>query len=284
MAELLDLAGCEKDEEVSGVIAGFTEYQRLQEKISDTRAVLARIGAGCPIEELAQQAAEVEADALPGQIESLARDIQERINPEINGISQVIGEENTRLAAMDGSSRAAEIAEEMEQELAKIRRLAQRYAVLKLGAKILQQEIERYREAHQDPVLKIASSVFDRLTMGSFTGLRTDVDDKGGPILVGMRPDNLRLTVEKMSSGTRDQLFLALRIATLESRLETYEPMPFIVDDILINFDDDRSKATLRVLADLSKKNQVILFTHHRQIVEAAKTLQEDGCINIHEL
>jgi len=94
----------------------------------------------------------------------------------------------------------------------------------------------------------------------------------------------LRLTVEKMSSGTRDQLFLALRLATLAWRLETSEPMPFIVDDILINFDDDRSRATLSVLADLSKKNQVILFTHHRQIVEEAKSIKGKRAIQIHEL
>ena len=87
-----------------------------------------------------------------------------------------------------------------------------------------------------------------------------------------------------MSSGTRDQLFLALRLATLESRLETREPMPFIVDDILINFDDDRTKATLKVLADLSKKNQVILFTHHRQIVEEASQMKGEGTIQIHKL
>jgi uncharacterized protein YhaN len=172
----------------------------------------------------------------------------------------------------------------MEQALARIRRLAERYALLKLASKILQQEIERYREEHQDPVLKIASGYFNDLTMGSFAGLRTDVDDKGEPILVGVRPENLRLTVEKMSSGTRDQLFLALRLATLEWRLETSEPMPFIVDDILINFDDDRSKATLTVLADLSKKNQVILFTHHRQIVEEANRIKGKGTIQIHEL
>jgi uncharacterized protein YhaN len=110
------------------------------------------------------------------------------------------------------------------------------------------------------------------------------VDDKGEPILVGVRPNNSRLSVEKMSSGTRDQLFLALRLATLEWRLEKNEPMPFIVDDILINFDDDRSKATLKVLADLSKKNQVILFTHHRQIVEEAKTIKGSDSIKIHEL
>jgi uncharacterized protein YhaN len=60
--------------------------------------------------------------------------------------------------------------------------------------------------------------------------------------------------------------------------------MPFIVDDILINFDDVRSKATLTVLADLSKKNQVILFTHHRKIVEEANRIKGTGAIQIHEL
>lgn len=284
MDELLRIAKCEKSEELAAVIGKFAEYQKLQEKISDTEATLAKIGAGVQLEELARQAAEVNADELPGLIESRRRDIEESINPEIKRISEVIGEENTKLAAMDGSAKAAETAEKMEQELARIRRLADRYTLLKLASKILQQEIERYREEHQDPVLKIASGYFNDLTMGSFASLRTDVDDKGEPILVGVRPDNLRLTVEKMSSGTRDQLFLALRLATLEWRLETSEPMSFIVDDILINFDDDRSKASLTVLADLSKKNQVILFTHHRQIVEEAKSIKGKGAIQIHEL
>jgi uncharacterized protein YhaN len=284
MDALLLKAKCEKIEELPATISKFTEYKRLQEKISDTEATLAKIGAGVQIEELARQAAEVNADELPVMIVSLKREIEERVNPEINRISQVIGEQTTKLAAMDGSAKAAEAAEGMEQELAKIRRLAERYTLLKLASKILNQEIERYREQHQDPVLKLASGYFNNLTMGSFTGLRTDVNDKGEPILVGVRPDKLRLTVEKMSSGTRDQLFLALRLATLEWRLEGSEPMPFIVDDILINFDDDRSKATLKVLADLSKKNQVILFTHHRQIVEAASHNKEEGTIQIHEL
>ena len=82
---------------------------------------------------------------------------------------------------MDGSDKAAEIAEQMEQELAKMRRLAERYALVKLASKILQLEIERYREEHQDPVLIIGSRYFREMTLGSFTGLRTDVDDKGAP-------------------------------------------------------------------------------------------------------
>jgi uncharacterized protein YhaN len=60
--------------------------------------------------------------------------------------------------------------------------------------------------------------------------------------------------------------------------------MPFIVDDILINFDDDRSRATIKALADLAARNQVILFTHHRQIVSEARKLSATGTIHIHEI
>jgi len=281
--ELLKITTCEKPEDLAATISKFSEYQRLQEKISDIHATLGEIGEGVPIEELTRQAKEIDADELPSLIVSLTEDIEKKINPEINRISQIVGEESVKVAAMDGSAEAATAAEKMEEELARIQRLSDRYVRVKLASKILQQEIERYREEHQDPVLKIASKYFVDLTLGSFAGLRTDIDDSGHPILIGIRPDGIWVTIEGMSGGSRDQLYLALRLATLEWRLETSEPMPFIVDDILVNFDDARSMATLQVLADLSDRNQVILFTHHGQIVEEAKKI-EKGIVQIHEL
>ena len=47
--------------------------------------------------------------------------------------------------------------------------------------------------------------------------------------------------------------------------------IPFIVDDILIQFDDERSAAALKVLAELSERTQVIMFTHHQHLVEVAR-------------
>jgi len=168
--------------------------------------------------------------------------------------------------------------------LSKIRRLTDRYIRVKLSTKILREEIESYRAENQDPVLKIASRYFSELTLGSIAGLRTDIDDQGQPILIGVRPNGAWLQVAGMSSGTRDQLYLALRLATLEWRIQSSEPMPFIVDDILINFDDERSKATLNALSDLAEKTQVILFTHHGQILEAAQALNLKYRVFVHRL
>ena len=71
-----------------------------------------------------------------------------------------------------------------------------------------------------------------------------------------------------MSDGTRDQLYLALRLAGLESWLKSHESIPFVVDDILLNFDDARATAALKALAELSRSTQVLFFTHHRHVVD----------------
>lgn len=284
MAELFAIAKSDKTEDLTEAIRKSVEYQLLHDKISDAKSSLAKASEGVSIEEIKLQAGEVNVDELPGQISSLKRQIDKELYPRITDSLKLIGEENRELQLMDGSGEAADAAEIMEQVAARIRRLVVQYTRIKLATMVLKNEIERYREEHQDPVLQIASRFFSELTLGSFVGLRTDMDDNGNPILVGVRSDDSRTSVEGMSDGTCDQLYLALRLATLQSRLENSDPMPFIVDDILINFDDERAKATIKVLAELAKKNQVILFTHHRQIVEEAKGIKELGIVQIHEL
>ena len=284
LAPLLLSAGCTTPEELDEAERKSKEWLDLSGRLKDVEENLSIIAEGLSLEELEVQAADINPDTLPGEIDTLSREIEHALNPEIKRLSQIIGEENKELEQMDGSATAAEAAESAQSTLARIRRLADRYVRVRLAAIILHQEIERYRAENQDPVVAIASRLFGQLTLGSFAGLRTDVDDQGTPILTGERVDGGRVSVEKMSSGTRDQLYLALRLAALEWRIHSSEPMPFIVDDILINFDDDRTRVTLKILADLAEKTQVILFTHHRQVIDAASEITGKGSVHIHEL
>ena len=145
--------------------------------------------------------------------------------------------------------------------------------------------IERYRDKSEGPILKNASALFKQITGGSFEGIRAEYDDKGQPEIVGVRQkDKEIVSVEGMSDGTTDQLYLALRLAGLEIYLETNEPIPFIVDDILIKFDNDRAIATLNALADISQKTQVIFFTHHRHLAELADKHIDPAVLFHHKL
>lgn len=113
--------------------------------------------------------------------------------------------------------------------LADIARHGERYLRFQIGALILKQQIEAYRKENQAPVLGRAGDLFSRLTLGSYAGQRDELAASGKPILLGVRPDNQKVAVDGMSDGTRDQLYLALRLATLEQHMKKEEPMPFVV-------------------------------------------------------
>ena len=70
-----------------------------------------------------------------------------------------------------------------------------------------------------------------------------------------------------MSDGTRDQLYLALRLAALEMHIDKSMPLPFIADDLFINFDDERSTAGFEALRELSEQTQVIFLSHHDHLI-----------------
>ena len=74
-----------------------------------------------------------------------------------------------------------------------------------------------------------------------------------------------------VSDGTRDQLYLSLRIASIERQLEGNEPIPVILDDILVHFDDERAKLALGQLGELAERTQVLYFTHHERVRQLAR-------------
>ena len=76
-----------------------------------------------------------------------------------------------------------------------------------------------------------------------------------------------------MSDGTTDQLFLALRLAAVEQSVTAGVRLPFLADDLFVNFDDERSGAGFQVLADLAKSTQVLFFTHHPHLATIARSI-----------
>ena len=284
LAELCRLAGKVSPEELEAAEKRSSQYRNLFDRLAQTEKILIEGAGGLSLSDLEAQAAQIDPDALPEEIAQLSQKIEQELAPEGKRLSVLIGEKRNQLRQMDGNAKAAEAAEEGAQLLAKIRRLAERYIQLKVAGYVLKSEIERFRSENQAPVLAITSRYFSELTLGSFAGLRTDEDDQGKPVLVGTRPDGARVLVERMSSGTRDQLYLALRLASLEWRLASHEPMPFILDDILVNADDARSRAALKILGELACKTQVILFTHHRRIVDETRQMAMASGLQVHEL
>jgi uncharacterized protein YhaN len=172
---------------------------------------------------------------------------------------------------MNGESQAAAAAEDAERLSADLRDDVAQYIRLRFGHTLLRQAVERFRQRHQGPLMERASDLFHRLTLGRFANLDIGYDDRDQPILLAVRDGGDKLEVTGLSEGTRDQLFLALRLAAVEIHLAAGRRLPFVADDLLIHFDDERAAAALSVLADLATRTQVLFFTHNRHLMELAR-------------
>jgi uncharacterized protein YhaN len=276
-------AGCTDPDELPAAEARSTQLVQLQTDLAALDGQILEQGAGVTLAQLIQEAEAVDVDILPAQLADISRHMHE-LEGQRSSLEQSIGREQEILKQMDGSAMAAEAAERAQASLAELRQGVERYVRLRLASIVLRREIERYRVSHQGPLLGRASVLFTRLTLGSFTRLETDYNEKDQPVLVGVRTDGTPVRVEGMSDGTRDQLYLALRLASLERYLASHEPLPFIVDDILIQFDDQRAKAALHILMELSRQTQVIFFTHHWRLAELAQDLDSHTVIQIQQL
>jgi uncharacterized protein YhaN len=277
-------AGVERGDELPEAERRSNRRRELEAELRQQEERLRQLGGGSTVEEFTREAAAVDPDAIGGDIARLAEEI-ERLTAAKSELDQRIGSERTELGRMDGGDKAARVAEEIQAILGGLEQDVEHYARLKIAGRVLAMAMERFREKSQGPILKKASGYFSRITCGSFEGLRADQDADGSPVLVGVRRGGREIVpVEGMSDGTADQLYLALRLAGLEHYLDANEALPFIVDDILIKFDNDRAAAALQALAELSKKTQVIFFTHHRHLPEMAQKLIDPELLVVHEL
>lgn len=263
---------------VIGKVARSAELERL--RLEEERRIIAH-GEGRGLAELLTLCDGQESEELQTELG--------RIQEELAG-SEKRWEELTQLALASEQrlnhlgEGAARSAEELESEVASLQATVRRYLRYQLATLILEREIERYREKNQGPVLGRARTVFPRLTLGRYDGLQVGYAADDQPILLCVTKDGREVGVEGLSDGTRDQLYLSLRLATLEQYFHTNPRMPWILDDVLVHFDDERATAALEVLAEFARDNQVLFFTHHARTVELAKQRLDSGSVAFHVL
>jgi uncharacterized protein YhaN len=284
LKSMCEEAGCRDIDQLPEAEHRSSRRREIQIHLETNGDQLRRLSGGATVEEFIKETLEVDPDSIAGEILTLEETI-ETLTIEKSELDQTIGSEKNELSKMDGSAKAAGLAEQIQITLAGIENHAEQYARLKIATRVLSMAIERYRDKSQGPVLKRASALFNQITGGAFDSIRAEYDDKGQPVIVGIRSrDKEMVHVEGMSDGTADQLYLALRLAGLEMYMENNEPIPFIVDDILIKFDNDRAAATLKVLAKISKKTQLIFFTHHHHLVRLADNYIQSSLLFHHRL
>lgn len=258
-------------------IDGLWDQIRKAEKLRSLRQSLASLtdavlqdGDDLPMDSLVEECSGVDMEEIVEREESLESSTKD-LRSEFLTARDHLREAKAAFDGVGGSDAAAMAEGARQGALAEIQEIAEQFIQVRAAACLLRWAIERYRSERQGPMLRRAGELFSMLTLGSFQHLEVDYNEQDQAQIVGCRQSGERVPTSGMSDGSSDQLYLALRVAALEDYLQESPQMPFVADDLFINFDDMRAAAGFKVLAGLAQLCQVIFFTHHQHLAELAQ-------------
>ncbi|WP_405079695.1 AAA family ATPase [Paenibacillus chitinolyticus] len=187
------------------------------------------------------------------------------LEAEANRLRDRRGRLAGELEKLEGGSERGELLQRTEEQLAEVRELGGKYAVLAMAALLVKRTRERCERERQPGVLRRASACFAAMTGGRFTQV---VAPFGQQRLYAVRSDGRQVDSSRLSRGTAEQLYLSMRFALVEE-FTGGASLPLVFDDIFVNFDKERMEGALRIIGQLGGKRQVLLFTCHEHVRDA---------------
>lgn len=277
---LRERIGAEDEAALDSAAAAAGERARLIATIREAEAELAALAGPDGLDALAKEVA-----ALSPEEEAIAQaSLTERradVAAAREEVGRALAEAEAAFARASQDSSAADAQQIVADSAAAMGAAAEAHVEAVAAAALLRWVLDRHRQQNQAPLIDRAGALFATVTAGAFAGLGVDYDDQDRPAIRAIRAGGAAVGVEALSEGTRDQLYLALRLGAIETGQHA---LPIVCDDLLITADDERAAAMLRVLAVAARRNQVLLFTHHAHLIDVARGALGEGGFRLHRL
>lgn len=220
----------------------------------------------------------IRLDELEEQKIRLERDIKD-VEETLDHLKkeQARLEEQTRQLVNDERISALRAEEEGLKEELSLE--AEDWSTIKLAQMLIRMARARYERERQPDVICEAGRFFNQITMGRYPSLVAPIGENR---IEAVCPDNSRKEIDQLSRGTAEQLYLSLRFGFIREFSKRSSSLPIIMDEILVNFDPHRAKATVKGILDLSREHQVLFFTCHPEMASLFK--EADPNISVLEI
>ncbi|MCS7306106.1 MAG: AAA family ATPase [Thermoguttaceae bacterium] len=174
------------------------------------------------------------------------------------------GQLNEQLRQLAEDRTLPELRQQWDQLQREIAQTSHRWQVLALTSRLLDELRRRYERQYQPETLLEASEYFCRMSSGRYRRVWRPLDKE--ELWVDLA-EGQSLPVERLSQGTRELLYLSLRLALVAAYARRGIRLPMILDDVLVNFDTNRAKATAELLREFALQgHQILLFTCHEHL------------------
>lgn len=274
LAAILASAGVASTEQWNTMAAQAREYREMSDKRGALEEQLASV---LREQQILDLRAAVQADGeLPPPPKLTAAQLKANRDAALAAIDEKMKEEHALHIALTqrgaGARSLNEIEEEHEAVAAQVAALEVELEATSYAMTLIE-DIARDKHARIAPKLASrASQYFAQITAGRYSDVLISRD-----LTISVRiPQTNRMNEapeKTLSKGTVDQLYLALRLALVQSVSEIGEPVPMLLDDPFANYDDGRLARTMNLINDIAKINQVVLFTCREDVARAAEAV-----------
>jgi uncharacterized protein YhaN len=165
-----------------------------------------------------------------------------------------------RRQALEDASDIASLEIEHQGVVSELVDGVERWKRLRVARGLVTETLAEFERTRQPQVLAAASEYFGRVTTGRYAQILQDEEGRDVAIIDRL---GARRTTAELSRGTREQLYLCIRLGLAHEFGRRSEPLPLVMDDVLVNFDPGRAREMAQELLEFGQTNQVLLFTCH---------------------
>jgi uncharacterized protein YhaN len=268
LQQFLKSAGATGEEDLKRRQGIFQRRRELRATLENTsRQIQARLGVGEAFTQFLETLRAGVPDAMEHELEQVSEALSLRLK-EKDALYQQIGETQNLVRQLASNDDLLTTQAELEMEKHSLGRLAGEWAAGRIALAMLAAARGKYEKDRQPQVLISAGEILSRVTGGKYVKVIKPIDSAA---LMIEAPSGSRLGIQEMSRGTREQLYLAMRLGLIEEYEKRSEPLPIIMDDVFINFDDARGERVVEFLAGFARPRQVIVMTCHMRSLEIYK-------------
>ena len=257
--------GVESVEQLDQLLSRKREHLQLETQIAglDER-IRAMLGNHVSYEATQRMLQNTTANELEKRWETLSTRIS-GAEERIGQLQQRQGEIHQEMKTLAADRRLAEAKLELSCIERQIELSTEHWRTLGLTTCMLEKVCEVYETERQPETLREASSFLKQLTEGKYVRVWTPLGKNA------LRIDNDKgqsLPLEVLSRGTREAVFIALRLSLAAAYARRGATLPLVLDDVLVNFDSLRATNAAKVLRDFAALgHQVVMFTCHEHIM-----------------
>ncbi|WP_164669581.1 ATP-binding protein [Virgibacillus doumboii] len=261
ITDLFSIAGSETEDEFIKQGRLLEEKRSHERELAQLNDQLVRI---LP-EEIRQEV--LQKEVIPdGELDVHHKQISEQLKlleKEIDDNRKAFADINAELSNMESSESYSEMLHRYSMEQEQLRKLAEEWSVYKTAKEMLIETKRNYRDKYLGEVIEKTTHYFRTLTDNNYMRI---YPPQGNKPFRAETDDGIRYNVNELSQGTVDQLYVSLRLGISEIMSEKHR-LPFIIDDAFVHFDSVRTERIIKLLSDISGKQQIILFTCKKDVI-----------------